>query len=132
VAAAGNPDRSPAVAGTGSVSPARTAFLTLRFGVELWTFGVIVVAAVSASAALGVRVVLAIAGPLAFALIWGLFMGPRARWRLRHPVRMVAELVIFAVSGVLLGLSGHWLAAAIYLIVAIGGALLSPVIVPEP
>jgi hypothetical protein len=59
-------------------------------------------------------------------------MGPRARRRLRNPRRLIAELVIFAVSGALAGVSGHWLAAVIYLVVAIGAAALSQVIVPEP
>ena len=144
MAAQGEPDPVRAAAGSGERGPAgrgpaaagagagRMAFLTLRFGVELWTFVVLAMAGASASAGLAARIVLAIAGPLVFAVIWGLFMGPRARRRLRNPRRLIAELVIFAVSGALAGVSGHWLAAVIYLVVAIGAAALSQVIVPEP
>ena len=117
--------------GSDPSSAGRPAFLALRFGVEIWTLVVLVVAGASASAGLTVRIVLAVLGPVVVTVFWGLAMAPRARRRLRDPVRLVAELVIFILSAALLALSGHVLAAAIYGIVAASVAVLTRVIAPE-
>jgi hypothetical protein len=136
VVAPGDSDAPLAAAGVGPElaggGAARTAFLALRFANEVWTVAVLAWAGASASTGAAGRIVLAVLGPVLFIAFWGPFMGPRSKRRLRHPVRMVAELIIFVVSGGLLALSGHVLGAVIYLVVAAGAALLSPVIAPEP
>ena len=43
----------------------------------------------------GVNVVLAIAAPLAAAVLWGLFVAPKARRHPRDPWRLLLELVVF-------------------------------------
>ena len=63
--------------------------------------------------------------PVAGAAIWGLFIAPRARRRLREPVRFLVEFVLFAATGVLLGLVG-WVVWGIALaVVGIGAAALT-------
>jgi hypothetical protein len=44
--------------------------------------------------------------PVVAAALWGLFIAPRARRRLPEPARFVVELVLFAVTGLVLALSG--------------------------
>ena len=44
--------------------------------------------------------------PLAAAVIWGLWLAPRARRRLAHPARLAAKLVLVAIASLLLALSG--------------------------
>jgi hypothetical protein len=41
---------------------------------------------------------LAVVFPLAFAAVWGVFVGPRARRRLPDPWRLGLELVLFALA----------------------------------
>ena len=43
----------------------------------------------------GVNIVLAIAAPLAAAVLWGLFVAPRARRHPRDPWRLLLELAVF-------------------------------------
>ena len=50
-----------------------------------------------------VQWVLGIGAPLAMAVIWGLFMSPKARWRLHDPARLVGEIAIFGAAAGALG-----------------------------
>jgi len=57
--------------------------------------------------------------PLAAAVIWGLWLAPRARRRLAHPGRLAAKLVLVAIASLLLALSGAlWWAVAFLVISA--------------
>jgi hypothetical protein len=109
----------------------RGAFLAFRFAVELATIAVLAAAGASASASLPVRIVLAIVGPVVLMVIWGLFMAPNARRRLREPRRLIAELVIFVASAAALAVAGETVPAVIYAIIAVAAALVSRVIAPE-
>jgi hypothetical protein len=104
--------------------------LALAFAVELLTMGVLAWAGASASGGTAVRVLLAIAGPVVLAVIWGLVMAPRARRRLPEPSRLVAELVIFAASAAALALAGHVLPAVVYAVIAISVAVLARFVTP--
>ena len=71
------------------------------------------------------NVVLGIAAPLAAAVIWGLWIAPKAARRLRDPARLAIELLLFGAAGAALAVAGHALAAAIFLAaVALSEALL--------
>ena len=61
------------------------------------------------------KVVLGVAAPLAAAVIWGLWVAPKAKRRLRDPARLALELLLFGASGVALAAADHPLAAAIFL-----------------
>ena len=61
------------------------------------------------------NIVLGIAAPLAAAVVWGLWIAPKASRRLRDPLRLVVELLLFAAAGVALAAADHPLAAAIFL-----------------
>jgi hypothetical protein len=59
--------------------------------------------------------VLGIAAPLAAAVVWGLWIAPKATRRLRDPVRLALELLLFGAAGVALAAADHPLAAAVFL-----------------
>jgi hypothetical protein len=100
------------------------ALLTLRFATELAWLAVLAGAGLDSGAGGAVRVVLAIALPVLAVVIWGVAFAPRARWRLEDPVRLAAEIVLFAASAAGLALTGHPVPAAIFAVVAIGTAAL--------
>ena len=45
------------------------------------------------------NIVLGIAAPLAAAVVWGFWIAPKASRRLRDPLRLVVELLLFAAAG---------------------------------
>jgi hypothetical protein len=111
------PDRSgPDLAGAGFWG---ASLLTLRFLTELAALAALAVAGARADTALAGRIVLAVAGPVLVAVIWGLAIGPRAAYRPADPWRFLMEIVIFVASAVALGLVGYSLIAVIFAAVAI-------------
>ena len=73
---------------------------------------------------------LAVAAPVLAMIIWGLWLAPRARRRLRDPLRLTVELVLFAVAAVALAVTGPVVAALVFAVIAIGVALLLRVVAP--
>jgi hypothetical protein len=65
-----------------------------------------------------VRVILAVPGPVLAALIWGVLIGPKARWRPGGPLRIAIETVLFLVSAALLALAGYAVLAVISAVAA--------------
>ena len=61
-------------------------------------------------------VVLAIALPLAVAVLWGLLLAPRAARRLRHPARLIVKFILLAVATSTLAVSGEALWAIGFLV----------------
>ncbi|WP_119353363.1 DUF2568 domain-containing protein [Azohydromonas sediminis] len=75
--------------------------LTLRFLLELAALAALSVWGARTGATPFTAVVLAVAAPLAAALLWGAFVSPKAWIAARWPVRLGVELVVFgaAVAG---------------------------------
>ena len=61
------------------------------------------------------NLVLGIAAPLAAAVVWGLWIAPKASRRLRDPVRFAVELLLFGAAGAALAAAGHAVAAVVFL-----------------
>jgi hypothetical protein len=120
---------SPGAAAAGG--PGRGAFLAVRFLLELVTVAVLAWTGASAVGGTAVRVLLAIALPVALIVIWAVVMAPTARRRLRDPARLIAELILFLGSAAGLAIVGHVLPAVLYAIVAAGAALLARRLTPE-
>ncbi len=118
---------APGLAGAG---PGLSALLTLRFLTELALIAVLVWAGVGASLPLAGRIVIAVAAPVLAMVIWGLWMAPRARRRLADPLRLAAELVLFAVAAAALALTGPVLAAALFAVIAMGVAIALRAVAP--
>jgi Protein of unknown function (DUF2568) len=71
------------------------------------------------------RALLAIAIPLAVALLWGLFISPKARYSTGRPGQVGLGLLVFLVAALLLRERGHAaLAAAFAGVAVISSALL--------
>jgi Protein of unknown function (DUF2568) len=83
--------------------------LGLRFVLELCMLVALGIWGFSENIALGV------AAPLAAAVVWGLWIAPKATRRLRDPVRLALELLLFGAAGAALAVAGHALAATTFL-----------------
>jgi hypothetical protein len=99
--------------------------LTLRFACEL--------AALAGVAwfGWGVSPVLGAVFPLVVAVVWGLWIAPKARRRLPDPARFVVELVVFAVATAAFSSVGQPVVAAGFAVAAVVTAALVRVW-PEP
>ena len=62
--------------------------------------------------------------PLAAAAVWGRFMAPRSRHRLRDPRRLLAELGFFALAIAAFAAVAAPIVAAVYGVCALGSAVL--------
>jgi hypothetical protein len=82
--------------------------LGLRFALELCMLAALSVWGFSNHALLG------IAAPLAAAVVWGLWVAPKARRRLHDPVRLAAELLLFGAAVAGLAAADHWVLAALF------------------
>src|SRR3954469_3473271 len=58
--------------------------------------------------------VLGIGAPLAAAIIWGIFIAPKARRRLPDPGRLTVEIVMFALATVALTAAGAYDVALLF------------------
>jgi hypothetical protein len=67
----------------------------------------------------GLAVRLAIAAPLAAAVLWGLFAAPRARRRLPASARIPLELAVFGLAAAALAAAGSLAGAVIFGVVVI-------------
>ena len=80
---------------------------TVRFCVELAAYAALSFWGASLAAPVIVAVAVAIAAPLVAALLWARYLAPKARRSLGDPAALAAELAIFAVAALALGVSGQ-------------------------
>ena len=111
--------------------PVAATVLTLRFVSELALLVALAVVGANAGGPLGVRIVLAIGGAIAAAVIWGLIVARQAKRRLADPLRLIVEIVLFGIATAGLALERAFIAAAIFGVVTIGIAVLARFVVPE-
>ena len=86
----------------------RALNLGLRFALELCMLAALAGWGFSENAVLGV------AAPVAAAVVWGLWIAPKAKRRLRDPVRLAVELLLFGAAAVALAAAGHDLLAVLF------------------
>jgi uncharacterized protein DUF2568 len=118
---------APGLAGAG---PGQSVLPTLRFLTELALIVVLALVGVFASWPLAARIVVGVAAPVLAMVIWGLWMAPRARRRLADPLRLAAELVLFAAAAAALALTGPVLAAVVFAVIAMGVAIALRAVAP--
>ena len=106
------------------------SLLTLRFLTELATVAAFAAAGALAHTSLALRIVLAILGPVLFAVVWGLAIGPKASRRLNDPVRLVVEILIFVASAVALGLVGYAVIGIVLALISIATAATLRAVMP--
>jgi hypothetical protein len=68
--------------------------------------------------------VIGIAAGIAVIVFWGAFVGPKARRRLKDPLRLVSELVIFAVATGAYAAVGQAVVAVVFAVASLTTALL--------
>lgn len=85
----------------------RGLVLVTRFLTELVLFAALAYAGAVLPGRLVPGIVLAVAAPAAAIVIWGRFIGPRAKHRLPEPGRFLAEGVLFATAGAAVAATGH-------------------------
>lgn len=90
-----------------TIGSMRAANLAVRFLLELAALAALGVWGWHAPGPLAVRVLAAAVGPLAAAAVWGTWVAPKARRRLPDPLRLVAEVLVFANAVVGLVVTGH-------------------------
>ncbi len=65
------------------------------------------------------HIVLGIGAPLLAAVYWGLFISPKATFSLGTPIKLILEIVVFALAIAALYASGQHLLSLIFAIAAI-------------
>jgi hypothetical protein len=100
--------------------------LGLKFALELCMLAALAAWGAQAGRSTAGDVLLAVAAPLAVAVVWGAFAAPRARRRLPRASRVALELGIFALGAVALAAAGTpALAVAFAALVVVNTALLA-------
>lgn len=88
--------------------------LTLRFLLELGALASLCWSGFHLPLPWPARLLVAIGGPLAAAVIWGSYVAPRAPWRVGGWSRLVPELVVFGGAAGALLWAGYPRAAGIF------------------
>ena len=103
----------------------RSTALALKLALELGMLAALAYWGAQAGGSTAVDVLLAVAAPLAAAVVWGLYAAPRSPRRLAHGPRVVLESCVFAVAAVALaGAGAPLLGAVLAALVAVDTALL--------
>jgi hypothetical protein len=89
------------------LSPVGQASLALRFLLELAALGAVGYWGVMTGQGLAQQVALGLGAPLAFAVVWGLFVSPKAPRRLAGVSRLALELVLFGAAAAALWTAGQ-------------------------
>ena len=97
----------------------RAANLGLRFILELCLLAALAYWGFQSGDGTLRHIVLGIGAPLLAAIYWGLFISPKARFPFALPVKLILEIVIFAIAIAALYATGQHLLAIIFAIVAI-------------
>lgn len=93
---------------SGAPSPAAVGFWeVLAFGCEMAMVAALAVIGWTLAPTPGLAVTLAFALPALTGLVWGLWLAPRARRRLRGPSRALTKIAMFVATGVALAVAGH-------------------------
>jgi hypothetical protein len=104
--------------------------LAVRFATELALLAVLVIVALNSGLGLAARIALAVAGPAAVAVVWGIGIAPRARRRWPDPWRIAAEIVLFLAASVALVADTSTVAGIVFGVVTIGTAFAVRVVAP--
>jgi hypothetical protein len=94
--------------------------LGLRFGLELCALAALAYGGWHVPGAVWVRVLVAVALPLAAAVVWGRWVAPKASRPLSDPLRLVPEWVVFGGAAVALIGTGHPVLAGVLALLAAG------------
>jgi len=94
------------------------AALALRFALELGALAALAYWGAHTGDGI-VRVLLAVAAPLAAAALWGIFVAPKSARRLRDPARLAVELIVFGGAAAALVAAGRTTLGVAFAVVAV-------------
>lgn len=96
----------------------------VRFALEIIALVTVAVWGFTVDAVSGLGIVVGLGAPLLLAVLWGLFVAPRARWFGPLPARLVVEVVVFGAAVWALADLGHpgW-AAVLAAVMVVDGAI---------
>jgi hypothetical protein len=97
----------------------RAANLGLRFILEMCLLAALAYWGFQSGDGTLRHIVLGIGAPLLAAVYWGLFLSPKATFSFPLPVKLLLEVIIFALAIVALYASGQHLLAIVFAVVAI-------------
>jgi len=102
----------------------RGVVLTVRFLMELALLAAVSLWGFNAGAGSG-SLALGFVAPVAVAVIWGLFVAPKARWPLPVRGRVALELALFGAGTLALLTLGSVVLAVVFAVLAVGTSLLN-------
>lgn len=97
----------------------KSANLALAFLLELGILAALGYWGFRTSDGLAMQIVLGLGAPLLAAVVWGLWLAPRAQRRLPNLPRLVLKLVIFGVAALALAAAGQPDLAGAFAVVAV-------------
>lgn len=97
----------------------REANLTARFLLELCALVSLGYWGFVSGGGLFTKIALGIGSPLLAAVVWGLFVSPKAAVPLSMPLRLAPEILVFGVAVAALYWTGHRTLALVFLLVAV-------------
>jgi hypothetical protein len=106
------------------MSALRLVNLGVRFLLEMGALAAFGYWGATLRASGALRGTLAIVIPLAVALLWGLFISPKARYSTGRPGQVGLGLLVFLVAALLLRERGHVAMAAIFAVTAVISSVL--------
>ncbi len=102
-----------------------SANAVVRFGLELCALGALGYWGFEAGDGLALNLMLGLGAPLAFALVWGAYVAPKAPYRLADPQRLMLEIAVFGLAAIaLLAANVGGLAVVLALAVAVNIGLM--------
>lgn len=100
------------------------ANLILAFVLELCALAALGYWGYQTGQSLPLKLLLAVGAPLLAAVVWGLFVAPKAAIAVGEPVRFLLAMVVFAAAAAGLAATGHVTLAIAFLIIAIVNRIL--------
>jgi hypothetical protein len=104
----------------------KTTNLALRFILELCALGALAYWGFHNGQGLALKILLGVGAPLLAAVVWGVFVSPRAARPVPGPVRLLLELLVFGGAALALAAAGQGaLGLALFAIYAINRLLMT-------
>ena len=107
-----------------SIASLRVINLGVRFLLELGALAAFGYWGATLRGSVALRALLVIVLPPAVALLWGLFVSPKARYSTGRPGQVGLGLIVFLVAALLLRERGHVAMAAVFAATAVVSSLL--------
>lgn len=102
----------------------QAANLVMRFALELVMLGALSYSAYQLADSTIFKITLALVAPLLAAIVWGLFIAPKARFPVAYPFWVALQVVLFSLAAGGLALTGHTAAALVLAVLVLLNLLL--------